>query len=93
MAKLCIASKISIAAIQKDGRVLELREFTIESRRKKALQSAVMAKSKSKKPVPVLLKDTLQGQATEPSVYKAHKRRVHLDWKYHSWWPAISLAP
>ncbi|GJJ78274.1 N-alpha-acetyltransferase 35, NatC auxiliary subunit [Entomortierella parvispora] len=93
MAKLCIASKISIAAIQKDGRFLELREFTIESRRKKALQSAVMAKGKSKKPVaPVLLKDTLQGQVLEPGVYKAPKRHVQLDWKYHPWWPAISLS-
>jgi hypothetical protein len=101
MIKLCIASKISIAALQKDSRIQELREFTINSQRKKAaatFQSAASTKSKSRKQTHVPLKDSLQEQQpkhdkilSEPISYMTPTRRVLLDWKYHPWWPTISL--
>ncbi|KAG0054904.1 hypothetical protein BGZ83_010128 [Gryganskiella cystojenkinii] len=103
MLKLCIASKISVASLQKDGRILELRAFALEDQRRIAaiaLQNAVAAKSKNKKAVFSTPKDKLLEQKLKQEIprsgissYKAPARRTQLEWKYHPWWPVISLSP
>ncbi|KAG0367177.1 Mak10 subunit, NatC N-terminal acetyltransferase-domain-containing protein [Gamsiella multidivaricata] len=91
MAKVCIASKIAIATLHKDPRVLEQKEFSIEAQ-KRAATSAAAAAFAAKRSMKGRDKDKTDPTASnaQPS-YKAPIRALHFEWKYHSWWPVISL--
>ncbi|KAG0204115.1 hypothetical protein BGX33_008698 [Mortierella sp. NVP41] len=82
MVKVCIASKIGIAGLQKDSRMIELRKSTLEAQKRKP---------SGPKLTTTHLK-ALSSTTTTP-VFKAPVRKVIFEWKYHSWWPVISLAP
>ncbi|KAF9352829.1 hypothetical protein BGX26_009366 [Mortierella sp. AD094] len=85
MIKICIASKLAITGLQKDARILEQKEFTAEAQKR----AAAIAKRPSKG------KDIKQTEAGAPHArpdFKAPVRKLQFEWKYHSWWPVITLA-
>ncbi|KAF9127661.1 hypothetical protein BGW39_005697 [Mortierella sp. 14UC] len=99
MIKVCIASKIGIAGLQKDPRMLELRRSTLEAqKRKPAAGGAGGAGGPLKLTTAQIKASTSSTLASKTkvstlTVFKAPARKVVFEWKYHSWWPVVSLAP
>ncbi|KAF9153272.1 hypothetical protein BG015_003744 [Linnemannia schmuckeri] len=88
MIKVCIASKIGIAGLQKDARMLELRKSTLEAQKRKPAASS----PGGPKLTTAQIKSSSSTKTSVPA-FKAPARRVVFEWKYHSWWPVVSLAP
>ncbi|KAG0199391.1 hypothetical protein BGX28_007344 [Mortierella sp. GBA30] len=93
MAKVCIASKVAITNLQKDARVLEMRQIRLDEQ--KRLTSAAskptgMGKTKGKSNSQVLPPTTTASSDYE---FKTPTRRVSFEWQYHPWWPVVSLKP
>lgn len=89
MIKVCIASKIGIAGLQKDARMLELRKSTLEAQKRKP---AATFPGGAPKLTTTQIKSSSSPKASAP-VLKAPVRKVVFEWKYHSWWPVVTLAP
>jgi hypothetical protein len=88
MIKVCIASKIGIAGLQKDARMLELRKSTLEAQKRKPGTS-----SGGPKLTTAQIKSSSASKPTSVPVFKAPARKAVFEWKYHSWWPVVTLAP
>ncbi|KAG0373484.1 hypothetical protein BGX24_011639 [Mortierella sp. AD032] len=96
MIKVCIASKIGIAGLQKDPRMLEWRKSTLEAQKRKPASSGAGGLPKL---TTAQIKSSLAAstatktKASTPTVFEAPVRKVVFEWKYHSWWPVVSLTP
>lgn len=90
MIKVCIASKIGIAGLQKDARMLELRKSTLEAQKRKPGTSSGGG---LKLTTAQIKTSSSTSKATSVPALKAPVRKVVFEWKYHSWWPVITLAP
>ncbi|KAG9067615.1 hypothetical protein KI688_012400 [Linnemannia hyalina] len=89
MIKVCIASKIGIAGLQKDARMLELRKSTLEAQKRKPAASSPGPKLTTAQ----IKSSPSSGSKASAPVLKAPVRKVVFEWKYHSWWPVVTLAP
>ncbi|KAF8928601.1 hypothetical protein BGZ58_009544, partial [Dissophora ornata] len=107
MTKVCIASKIAITGLGKDARILEQKEQTIKAEKKAAAAAAAAeaaaalkrkgkgkGKGTSNKNTtgPITNVNPAPKPAPAPYQFKAPTRKVLCEWKYHSYWPVISLA-
>ncbi|OAQ28156.1 Mak10-domain-containing protein [Linnemannia elongata AG-77] len=90
MIKVCIASKIGIAGLQKDARMLELRKSTLETQKRKPAASSLGGPKLTT--AQIKSSSSSSSKASAP-VLKAPVRKVVFEWKYHSWWPVVTLAP
>ncbi|KAF9904521.1 hypothetical protein EC991_002629 [Linnemannia zychae] len=97
MIKVCIASKIGIAGLQKDPRMLELRRSTLEAQKRKPATGSAAAGGPPKLTTAQIKASSsplaTKTKSSTPTVFKAPARKVVFEWKYHSWWPVVSLAP
>ncbi|KAF9429398.1 hypothetical protein BGZ76_001357 [Entomortierella beljakovae] len=82
MIRVCIASRLAITALHKDARILEQKEFTAEAQKRAAMNVKR----------PIKGKDKLSDKSQSLLEFKAPTRRIHFEWKYHTWWPVITLA-
>ncbi|KAF9116940.1 hypothetical protein BGX27_008088 [Mortierella sp. AM989] len=89
MIKVCIANKLAISGLQKDARILEQKEFTAESQKRVAAAAKRSTRIRDKY-VGQHIPDVATSNA--PLNFKAQARKVQFEWKYHSWWPVITLA-
>ncbi|KAG0293980.1 hypothetical protein BGZ96_001964 [Linnemannia gamsii] len=90
MIKVCIASKIGIVGLQKDARMLEFRKSTLEAQKRKLGTSSGGG---PKLTTAQIKASSSTSKTTSVPVFKAPVRKVVFEWKYHAWWPVITLAP
>ncbi|KAF9193868.1 hypothetical protein BGZ50_006922 [Haplosporangium sp. Z 11] len=91
MSRVCIASKVAIASLQKDARVLELKQHRLDAQRRSIIAANInKAKGKGKGKGAV---EVSTAPSSIPSHFQAAVRKVHFEWKYHPWWPVVSLGP
>ncbi|KAF8947461.1 hypothetical protein BGZ47_009087 [Haplosporangium gracile] len=88
MIKVCIANKIGIVGLQKDARMLELRKSTLEAQNRKLAASS----PGGLKLTATQIKSSSSTKTSVVPAFKAPARRVVFEWKYHSWWPVVTLT-
>ncbi|ORZ21043.1 Mak10 subunit, NatC N-terminal acetyltransferase-domain-containing protein [Lobosporangium transversale] len=90
MIKVCIASKLAIVNLLKDPRIVEQKEYREDQEKRAAIK-----KGKAKHGImttSIRNAEIASKRVDPPYHFKNPARKPHFEWKYHAWWPVVSLV-